>query len=139
MKLKPFKRLPGLIASAVILLVCVLRWLQLDWFEGFERTTYDARTRAALNFHPTVATNLGFVYMDEESLRAVWDGSLGYRYGLLWPRHIYGRLLNELSEQGAKAVAFDIILGELRPDQFPVMMANGSQVDSDPFFARHLQ
>jgi class 3 adenylate cyclase/CHASE2 domain-containing sensor protein len=134
-KLKPFKRIPVLIAFGVILVVCLLRWLQLDYFENWERSSYDIRARYALKFSPTVATNLGFVFIDEDSLRAVWDGSLGYSYGLLWPRHIYGRVVDELSAQGAKAVAFDVIMGELRPDHSPVRMADNSLAESDHFFA----
>jgi len=138
-KLKPFKRIPVLIAFCVILIVCLLRWLQLDYFENWERSSYDIRARYALKFNPTVATNLGFVFIDEDSLRAVWNGSLGYSYGMLWPRHIYGRVVDELSAQGAKAVAFDVILGELRPDHSPVRTVDNNLVESDEFFALQMR
>jgi class 3 adenylate cyclase/CHASE2 domain-containing sensor protein len=138
-KLKPLRRIPVLITLGVILLVCLLRWLQLDYFENWERSSYDIRARYALKFNPNVATNLGFVFIDEDSLRAVWNRSLGYSYGLLWPRHIYGRVVDELSAQGAKAVAFDVIMGELRPDHSPVQMADNSLVDSDEFFALQMR
>ena len=74
--------------------------------------TFDLRARAALRFHPVVATNLGFVFIDEDSIRNIWNGSLGYRFGMLWPRQVYGRLLYELSAQGARAVALDIVADE---------------------------
>jgi len=138
-KLKPVKRIPALIALGVILFVGALRWLHFDWLEHLERITYDMRAREALKFAPAVATNLGFIFIDEESLRAVWNRSLGYSYGLYWPRQVYGRLVQELSEQGAKAVAFDIILGELRPDHPPVQMADGRIVESDDFFALQMR
>ena len=62
---------------------------------------------------------------------AAWDTS----YGLKWPRQVYGRLVEELSAQGAKAVAFDVLFGELRPDHPLVQMADGSLIESDDFFA----
>ncbi len=97
--------------------------------------TYDLRMRAALNFPAPVATNLAFVAIEDSSLKAVLSGRLGYRFGLLWPRQVYGRLVEELSAEGAKAVAFDVQFGELRPDQPPVQMADGSLMDSDAYFA----
>ena len=139
MKLKPFKRTPVLIAFGVILLVCLARCGHWELFERPERMTFDMRARQALRFAPTVATNLGFVFIDEESLKAVWNGSLGYRFGQLWPRQVYGRLVQELAEQGVKAIAFDIILAELRPDHPPVQMADGNLVESDEFFARQMR
>jgi len=126
-KLKPVRLVPALIASGVILLVCILRFLRLDFFERLERMTYDIRVRAALHFPAPAATNLGFVFIDEESVRTVAHGSLGYSFGLLWPRQVYGRLVEELADQGARAVGFDVIFGELRPDQHaPVQMADGT-------------
>jgi len=47
---KPSKRLPALIASGVILLVCFARWCQFGSFESLERMTYDSRARLALKF-----------------------------------------------------------------------------------------
>ena len=139
MTLKPFKRIPGLIAFGVIVLVCAVRWLQLDFFERLERITYDMRAREALKFAHPVATNLGFVFIDEASIRSVWSGSLGYSYGLYWPRQVYGRVVQELADQGAKAVAFDIIFGELRPDHPAVSMTDGRLMESDEFFAHQMR
>src|SRR5665213_4518484 len=97
--------------------------------------TYDLRVRTAEKFPAPAATNLAFVYMDESSIAAVKSGALGYKCGLYWPRQVYGRLIEELSAQGAKAVAFDVLFGELRPDHPPVQMADGSLIESDEFFA----
>src|SRR2546421_11837176 len=97
------------------------------------------RARGALKFPPPVATNLGFVYIDEDSIRTVWNGSLGYSFGLLWPRQVYARLVQALDDQGAKAVAFDIVFAELRPDHNPVQLMNGGFTNSDDFFALHMQ
>ena len=134
--LRPVKLIPAAVALGVILLVGLESWLRPDFFERLERITYDMRAREALRFSPTVATNLGFVYMDEESILRVRNGSLGYRFALNWPRQVYGRVVQELAQQGARTVAFDVIIGELRPFDPPVRMADGSLgPDSDEFFA----
>ena len=134
-KLKPFKRTPVTLAVLVLALVCGVRLLRLDFFERLEHMTCDLRTRAALNFPAPAATNLAFISMEDSSITAVKSGRLGYRYGLYWPRQVYGRLVEELSAQGAKAVAFDVLFGELRRDHPPVQMADGSLIESDDFLA----
>ena len=139
MNFKPLKRTPVLLAIAVLLLVCYVRLLRLDFLERMERMTYDLRMRAAQKFPAPAATNLAFVSVEESSLAAVKSGRLGYRYGLYWPRQVYGRLVEELSAQGAKAVAFDVLFGDLRPDHPPVQMANGSLMESDNFFAQQMR
>jgi class 3 adenylate cyclase len=134
-KFKSFKRTPFILAVAVLALVCGVRLLRLDFFERMERMTYDLRARTALHFPAPGATNLAFVSMEESSIAAVKSGTLGYKFGLYWPRQVYGRLVEELSAQGAQAVAFDVLFGELRPDHPPVQMADGSLIESDDFFA----
>jgi class 3 adenylate cyclase len=102
--------------------------------------TYDMRARQALKLSPTVATNLGFVFISDASMDFVLTNSpIGYRYGLKWPRSVYGRLLEELAAQGARAVSLDIIFGELRPDHPPVHMADDRLVESDDFFALQMR
>ncbi len=140
MKLKPFKRIPGLIAFGVIVLVCAVRWIQFDFWDRLERTTYDMRVREALKFSPPVATNLGFVFIDEESIVYVrTNRSIGYHFGLYWPRQVYGRIIKELGDQGAKAAALDVIFGELRDDHPQVEMTDGRLLESDEFFALQLR
>ncbi len=139
MKLRPFKRIPGWITLGVVSFACILCLLRLDLFERLERMTYDMRVREALKFASPVVANFGLVFINEDSLKSVWNGSLGYHFGLYWPRQVYGRLLEEMASQGARAVAFDIIFGELRPDHPPVRMADGSYMESDAFFALQLQ
>ena len=135
MKFKPFKRAPVILTVLVLALVCGVRLLRLDFFERLERMTYDLRARAALNFSAAAATNLAFISVEESSITAVKSGKLGYRYGLYWPRQVYGRLVEELSAQGARTVAFDVLFGELRRDHPPVQMADGSLIESDDFLA----
>jgi class 3 adenylate cyclase/CHASE2 domain-containing sensor protein len=137
-KFKPLKRTPVLLAVLVLLLVCCVRLLRLDFFDRLERITYDLRVRTALRFPAPVATNLAFVTMEDSSIAAVKSGALGYKFGLYWPRQVYGRLVEELSAQGAQTVAFDVLFGELRNDHPPVQMADGSLVESDDFFAQQM-
>jgi class 3 adenylate cyclase/CHASE2 domain-containing sensor protein len=134
-QLKPIQRTPAFLAVAILLCVCVVRLLQLDFFERYEGVTYDLRARTALHFPAPVATNLAFVAIQDSSIAAVQSGRLGYQYGLKWPRQVYGRLVEELAAQGAKAVAFDVQFGELRPDHPDVQMADHSLIESDDFFA----
>ncbi len=139
MKLKPSKRVPVLVACGVIAVVVLLRCLNLALLERMERITYDMRVRAALRLPSQVDTNLGFVFIDEHRVKRVADGSLGFRFGLYWPRQVYGRVVQELAYQGADAVAFDIIFGELRPDHAQVAMREGGFMESDDFFAMQMR
>jgi len=134
-KFKPFKRAPVILAVSVLVFVCGVRLLRLDFFERLERMTYDLRVRTAQKFPAPAATNLAFVSMEDSSIAAIRHGLLGRPYGLYWPRQVYGRLVEELSAQGAQVIAFDVLFGELRPDHAPVQMADGSTIESDDFFA----
>ena len=113
MKRKPVKLAPALIVICVAALVWVVRLAQPDFFERLERMTFDMRVREAVKFPAPASSNLGFVFMDNASIVFV---KTNYHYGLYWPRQIYGRIVEELAAQGAKAVAFDVIFGELRED-----------------------
>ena len=140
MKPKPVTRIPVLIAAGAIVLIGLVRCLHPDLVESLERMTFDMRARAALRFTPTVATNLGFVFIDDASIAFVLTNrTLGYRYRPYWPRSVYGRLVEELAAQGARAVALDIIFDELWPDQSEVRMADGSIMESDEFFALQMR
>ena len=139
MKFKPLKRAPVILATLVLALVSGVRLLHLDFFERLERITYDLRVRTALHFSAPAATNLAFVSMEDSSITAVKNGTLGYKFGLYWPRQVYGRLVEELSAQGAQTVAFDVLFGELRNDHPPVQMADGNLIESDDFFAQQMR
>ena len=86
---RPLKRVPLLITTAVIGFTILQRLANPDLLRRFENITYDLRVRAAVEFTPPVATNFGFVCIDEASIRAVGSGDFGYRYGLYWPRQVY--------------------------------------------------
>lgn len=135
MHFKRFQRSPAALALAVLLAVCGLRLFNPDFLERLERTTYDLRVRAAGKYPEPAATNLAFVKMDDASIAAIRHGLLGQPYGLYWPRHVYGRVVEELSAQGAKCIAFDVLFGELRPDHAAVQLAKGGSIESDDFFA----
>lgn len=140
MAFKPIKHAPVIVAVAVIAFVCFLRLLPVDFFDRPEWMTYDLRARVALNFPAPVATNLAFVPIVESSIAAVQSGELGYSFGLLWPREVYGRLIEELSAQRSKAVSFDVLFAELRPDQQDlIQMADGRLMVSDDFFAMEMK
>ncbi|HEY1790876.1 MAG TPA: adenylate/guanylate cyclase domain-containing protein, partial [Verrucomicrobiae bacterium] len=139
MTFKPAKHAPVIVAVVVIMLVCFLQILRLDFFERLERMTYDLRAKAALEFPAPASTNLAFVSIEESSIDAVLHGKVGFHFGLLWPRQVYGRLIDELTSEGAKAVGFDVLFGELRPDNPPVEMANGALVESDAYFAAQMK
>ena len=138
-KLKRLKQSPVFITIVVVALVALTRGLRVEFFERFEAITYDWRARQALSFSTPVATNLGFVFIDEKSIVEVKSKKLGLRFGLSWPRQVYGRLVDELAAQGAEAVGFDILMGELRDDHAAVQMANGEVLDSDVVFARAIR
>jgi class 3 adenylate cyclase/CHASE2 domain-containing sensor protein len=133
------KPVPAILAALVIALVCVLRVWNPDLIDRQERATYDLRVRLAQSFPAPVATNLAFVAMEDSTIAAIRNGLLGRPYGLYWPRHVYGRIVEELAAQGAKAVAFDVIFAELRPDHAPVNLADGNLVESDDFFAAQMR
>ncbi len=128
-----------MLALAVLAVVGGLRLWNPDFPERLERMTYDVRVRAAQKLPAPVATDLGFVAMEDSSIKAIRHGLLGRPYGLYWPRHVYGRVVEELSAQGAKVIAFDVLFGELRPDHAPVQMADGTLMESDDFFAAQMR
>lgn len=89
---------------------------QLEW------KTFDWRVQLARHFNKPVSTNLGFVYISDASIAAVNSGRFGLRYGLYWPRHLYGRVVRELAAGGAAGIAIDILFADPRPDHAPVQV-----------------
>ena len=140
MNSRSLKRGPLLITATVLGLTVLLRLVGLDFLTRVESASYDLRVRSALRFQPAAATNLAFVCIDEESIRAVRRGDFfGWHYGLYWPRGVYGHLVQELSAQGAKVVAFDVVFGELRHDHPLFPLADGTLVESDEFLGVQLR
>ena len=137
-KIQRPKRASLLIALAVLAIICTVRWWNPEYPDRLERMTFDMRLRLAQSFASPAATNFAFVSMEESTIAAVKNGTFGYRYGLYWPRQVYGRVVEELSAQGARGVVFDVLFGELRSDHPPVQMADGNIIQSDDFFALQL-
>ncbi len=135
-KLNPFKLVPFLIAGITISLACFFQshffTRHFDFFQRLEWVTYDQRVKTAQHFPRPCSTNLAAVFLDEATIK-VLEESWPY------PRHWHGRLVRELAAQGAKAVGFDIIFGELRPLDSPVNLPDNSTVGSDAFFAAQMQ
>lgn len=139
MKPKRLQQIPVLIAAGVLVLVSLVRLLDFDFFKRLEAITYDWRSRCAVRLPHQTATNLGFVFFDETTIKAVKSGEVGFHFGLYWPRQVYGRLVDELAAQGAEAVAFDVLFGDLRDDHPSVQMADDSLVGSDEYFAQAMR
>jgi class 3 adenylate cyclase/CHASE2 domain-containing sensor protein len=145
-KFKLPRRAPVILAVVVLFLVSALQMMRLDFFERLEWMTYDLRAKADLHFPAPAATNLAFVAIEDSSIDAVEHGYLGFdssqkigfHFGLYWPREVYGRLVDELSVQDAKSVAFDVLFSDLRTDHPQVQMADGDIMGSDDFFAARL-
>jgi class 3 adenylate cyclase/CHASE2 domain-containing sensor protein len=133
------KRAPIILALIILALVCGVRVWNPGFIERLERMTYDLRVRIAQDFPAFTATNLTFVSMEESSIAAVKNGQVGFHFGLYWPREVYGRLVDELTEEGAQTIAFDVLFGELRPDHPQVQMADGDLIHSDEFFALQMR
>ncbi|HEX3719001.1 MAG TPA: adenylate/guanylate cyclase domain-containing protein [Verrucomicrobiae bacterium] len=142
MRLNFLKSPAFFIAAPIILGVCVLQYFQLGGFERLEWMTYDWRVRLASRHHGAFlddATNLGLVEISDDTIAAVNSGTLGFKYGLYWPKEVYARALHELSSQGAQAVAFDSLFAELRADHPPVKLPDGTFTSSDDYFARQIK
>ena len=139
MKAFILKHAPVIIATVVISLICWQVLRDNRFFAQLESMSYDWRVRQANNFSQPVCTNLGFVYISDDTIRHVEDESLGFNYGLYWPRHVYGRVVRELSLEGAKLIAFDVLFDRLRPDHASVQQADGKDPSSDEWFARRIK
>lgn len=104
-----------------------------------ELLTYDWRVRESRNIIPPSENRLGFVFISDESINAIADGSLGYQFGLYWPRAIYGLALRELTAEKAKAVAFDVLFANRRPDHPKIPLPENGVASSDEFFAEQIK
>lgn len=145
MNARSIRLVPLFIATAVLGLVCLLHAVSdrvpaLNFTRRLEWLTYDWRVRLAAHFPQTNASNLACVFIDDDSIWRLGEGRmLGESYGLFWPRHIYGRLVRELSAQGAKIVGMDVFFEELRPDHADVELAENQRAGSDEFFSQQLR
>jgi class 3 adenylate cyclase/CHASE2 domain-containing sensor protein len=127
------------IAAPVIGLVCLFEIGQFPALQGLELLSFDGRVKLAHRFHtmaPNSATNLGLVEINNNTIREVKRGHLGFDYGLYWPRDVYAAALKELSLQGAKVVGLDVLCAESRDDQSPTTTPDGILYPDDIFAAQ---
>jgi class 3 adenylate cyclase len=140
------RHIPLLIVLSTALLVCVLQYLgyhseRFDLFRRLEWISYDWRMREAVRREPArVSDKLGFVYINDETIALLGDGQLGtnLHVGLYWPRHVYGRLVRELKNQGARAIGLDVMFDQSRPFDKQVAF-DGKLIESDQFFIRQMR
>jgi len=103
-----------------------------SWIGRLEGWALDARAaRAAARPHP-VASDLGMVYLDEDSLADLSQAG-GYRWPL--PRQIHGWVIRELKAQGARVIGLDLFFFDRDRDYAENRVGN---LSSDEFFAREM-
>lgn len=131
---------PALIALAAVVIAgslpLISQWFPTNFLQALEWDAYDWRMRRTAAAESATATNLAAIYLDEESieflgnvLRAYWP----------YPRQVHGRLIRELTRQGAKGVAIDVLFAGSRPMDAPVPAPEGKLEESDDFFTRQLR
>ena len=137
-KLSP-RAVPAIIAAGAIAVSCGLPILSAFFptniLQSLEWDAYDWRMRRAARTPTPASTNLGAIYLDEESI-----GFLNNALRVNWPypRQVHGRIVRELARQGATAVAFDVMFTGLRPMDAPVPTLNNELEESDDFFVRQM-
>lgn len=138
------KPVPLITTLSIVVVVTTLRLLvQSPLFPNWrflmsiEEDAFDWRMRGYYRSQPPVASNLAAVFIDDETLKI-----LNERHGYTWPlpRQLYGRMVRELTAQGAKVIGFDILFDSVHPRQTntDVLLPNGQTMGSDEFFARQL-
>ena len=138
------RHVPVPIAAAVITLVWLVQALPLfsprfDLVPRLEWITYDMRMRLAANHSQLYATNLlAGIFITDQDLKDMSDGTYGYREKFPWPTHYYGMAVRELARQGAKVVGFDILFELLNPAA-KVELPDGTEAESDRIFADALR
>lgn len=143
MNFKSLKPAPLLITASVMALVFLAhslpRWApRFDVFERLEWITYDWRMRQAAEHPQPVATNLGAVFLDDDSLKTINQAT---EFNYPWPRSLYGQLVGELSAQGARSIGFDIFFIDRFPDytETRLKLASGRELSADEYFARQIR
>jgi CHASE2 domain-containing sensor protein/signal transduction histidine kinase len=78
--------------------VCALKW---GWFFRLDQTLYDDAIEL---LHRAPQDDIVIVAIDEESLRQIGR--------FPWPRAVHATLLDKLTSENAKVIAFDVVLTE---------------------------
>ena len=145
MNLRLKSLLPWLLGGGIVALAALAQWLtghseRSNLFRRLEWMTFDWRVRHAAGLVSTNAPNLGLLEISDSSIVELKTTDLaGQKVDLYWPRFVYGKALEELAHQGAKAVAFDVMFPDRRVDRVSVILPDGSTNESDQFFANVLR
>jgi adenylate cyclase len=131
------------VLGVVYLLQSVPSWLPgARLFQRLEWITYDWRVRSAAAAGPVrdaaLAGGFGFVYTDEHTIE-----QLHAFLGESWPiaRYLHGMAAEELTAQGARQIAFDILFLDPQRRETPTRLEvpGRGQVTSDEFLAIQMQ
>jgi len=139
--LKTVKPIPVLIGAITIGLAVFFHSAlfnrHFDFFQRLEWVTYDKRVKTANRFPAAFATNLAFVQIDEVTVKILAEAP--YYMSWPYPRQLHGRLVRELSAEGATAIAFDVLFSGLNFNDNPVLMPGNTTMESDDFFAMQMK
>lgn len=101
------KAIYGFLIGLVSGIVALILW-SAGALDRFEARTWDWRVQSLAK--PSKFTgNIRLIFIDQASLDWV---KKEMAYGWLWPRSLYQPILDYCQRQGAKAVAFDLVLTE---------------------------
>jgi class 3 adenylate cyclase len=136
-KSPPFLFCLGLLAF--LLVIHFTQFVSKHWgvARRLEAMSYDWRLRLAAKISSPTQSVFGLVYISDQTIEAVADGSLGFSYGLYWPRHMYALTLQELHAQGATRVGLDILFAGQRPDHS--LLNDPDKTHPDHYFAQTLR
>jgi adenylate cyclase len=117
-----------LLACASITAITLLYYSQNSFLEAIEAKTYDLRyknMRGALTPNPDIA------------IIAIDDKSIAELGRFPWTRTEYARLINKLSEAGAKVVLFDAFFPEHESEQADQAFASAAKLAGNVVLATH--
>lgn len=102
-----------------------------------ELTLFDWRVRQAADPANALSPKLRLVLAGDSTIQSLrLRYPLGEVFGVTFPRQLDARVLRELGAQGAKVVAFDVLLSDDRPEHPGVSLPGSTNpVSSDGFFA----
>jgi class 3 adenylate cyclase/CHASE2 domain-containing sensor protein len=115
------------------------RLQKLDIFQRVEWASFDWRVQVAAR-ESAGSSEVGLLLADNSTIEELASGDLlaPEHYDLFWPRWpVFGRALRELRAQGAKAIAFDILMPDRRFSDDALRIGTNF-IRSDDRFAREL-
>lgn len=133
---------PLVLTLGVLFFLYAIHWIgwnyaQVDAFKRLEWMTFDWRTRVVQSLQMDETNRFTGVFIDDNSIRALNQGHyLGMRMRPPWPRRVYGDLVKNLDQLGARLVVFDILFPEKEPAWEAMYMDSGGgiRLSSDEYF-----